>query len=1072
MLLTLKYLNKIKQINLDKRVNVQSLQILLAQLFTIKNRIIGLIDQDGNFYDLSQFIQLLQQTRCNMYTIVSEENYNQKDNKLLQTSLKYSQMSDYNNRLSFIDFIYDLEEFQQILGGDQYTCIYLIDEKDYQGLDFLCALEPLINNFNNWINFFYSFSNRLQDQARENDLNVKLLWIYKGSKKIVSFQLNNDKKMRQMDEIIQKLVQAKLQGTSTRTSNIKQQSQISSQQSPNNRRSKSIRKLVEESQTSNNNLYMNSNFGPSKLITRVQAKLIQRDPSRGSENFEDYRSQQQHSSQYQQQSNIYQNESIISQQDMLFALVGDLEVKEILDVTMARLVKRLLIEENKEIIQVLQIYLQNHINIQQLCERLNKIIENCTYQERPTSPFQTLKQTKPQMNSQDSNRSAQQDSLQSHQTQLLEDIKNKVIERNNYNYTSEQFGIMNVLWNQQDQVLLQLCTDIYNKMQKGEQPSLKPLQIYSGSKFNQLLQQNFKLSEITMIHEYNNSHQGSIYAVLQYFRYQTNIEQFINDLRKAINSVQSQNQHLNQPQKQQTQESKVILLFKQIPKAPSPQSVLMPNFQLQENTLTQATATTIQQQQQQEQQQEHQQEQQQQLKKQKENQIMVVHQTQPIPQQIDKKIEEVSVIQTSVQEQPIFKKSDIMSRSEQISPQKRISTQEVAANVIFLNEENFMQTKKEKRLVNMGKIDQFYSIQVEKELEQIFKDMLWDMDLEEPKVRQVEMLFSEHNQNLYEILQGWQSSRNINGTRTKLIKLLSEQQVKKDDYRKIKMYNLFMNQVRQFTLQNHLQDNAKNFLLKMFMDNDLQVLGTFETYLQNQDAEDMLENLKLIIKQYSKFTNINSPNTDVDQQPIIEPIKNQLSAKEILLQIRKYFSAEEKNRLENTPNEERDLKIVQLYQDYLQDQDLNGFISAVRKLSQQDQIKKQFEDLLQKLQKEGQLKIDDYMLSVVNQRRNEQTIKGVFELYLFNKNIEDFVESIKSISKILQQELILQTLNQFEKEKLLDERKIAILKEKAYDYHKDYPKLLGAFALYFEQASIDQEEAKKEILETLSLFSS
>ena len=70
-------------------------------------------------------------------------------------------MSDYNNKLSFIDFIYDLEEFQQILGGDQYTCIYLIDEKDQQGLDFLSALEPLINNFNNWINFFYSFSNRL-----------------------------------------------------------------------------------------------------------------------------------------------------------------------------------------------------------------------------------------------------------------------------------------------------------------------------------------------------------------------------------------------------------------------------------------------------------------------------------------------------------------------------------------------------------------------------------------------------------------------------------------------------------------------------------------------------------------------------------------------------------------------------------------------------------------------------------------------------------------------------------------------------------------------------------------------
>ncbi|CAD8109858.1 unnamed protein product [Paramecium sonneborni] len=169
-------------------------------------------------------------------------------------------------------------------------------------------------------------------------------------------------------------------------------------------------------------------------------------------------------------------------------------------------------------------------------------------------------------------------------------------------------------------------------------------------------------------------------------------------------------------------------------------------------------------------------------------------------------------------------------------------------------------------------------------------------------------------------------------------------------------------------------------------------------------------------------------------------------------------------------NEQRDTKIVELFQEYQQDQDLNGFISAVKKLSQQDQIKKQFEDLLKKLQKEGQLKIDDYMLYVINQRINEQRIKGVFELYLFNKNIEDFVESIKSISKLLQQELILQTLNQFEREKLLDERKLSILREKAYDYHKDYQKLLGAFSLYFEQAQTDQEEAKKEILETLNLF--
>lgn len=37
----------------------------------------------------------------------------------------------------------------------------------------------------------------------------------------------------------------------------------------------------------------------------------------------------------------------------MFRVVADLEEKEILDVTMARLVKRLLIEENKEIMNVL-----------------------------------------------------------------------------------------------------------------------------------------------------------------------------------------------------------------------------------------------------------------------------------------------------------------------------------------------------------------------------------------------------------------------------------------------------------------------------------------------------------------------------------------------------------------------------------------------------------------------------------------------------------------------------------------------------------------------------------------------
>jgi hypothetical protein len=41
-------------------------------------------------------------------------------------------------------------------------------------------------------------------------------------------------------------------------------------------------------------------------------------------------------------------------------------------------------------------------------------------------------------------------------------------------------------------------------------------------------------------------------------------------------------------------------------------------------------------------------------------------------------------------------------------------------------------------------------------------------------------------------------------------------------------------------------------------------------------------------------------------------------------------------------------------------------------------------------------------------------------------------------------------LDEFEKAELLSEDKLLSLKEKAYESHGDYPKLLGAFSLYFE----------------------
>lgn len=107
-------------------------------------------------------------------------------------SLKYSQISDSANRLTFIDFIYDLEEFQMILSGDIFTCIFLVDEKDLQGIEFLTALEPLVNNYNNWVQFYYTYHNRVNC----SEINAKLLWVYRGAKKIVQLNLNNDKKMR------------------------------------------------------------------------------------------------------------------------------------------------------------------------------------------------------------------------------------------------------------------------------------------------------------------------------------------------------------------------------------------------------------------------------------------------------------------------------------------------------------------------------------------------------------------------------------------------------------------------------------------------------------------------------------------------------------------------------------------------------------------------------------------------------------------------------------------------------------------------------------------------------------
>jgi len=41
---------------------------------------------------------------------------------------------------------------------------------------------------------------------------------------------------------------------------------------------------------------------------------------------------------------------------------------------------------------------------------------------------------------------------------------------------------------------------------------------------------------------------------------------------------------------------------------------------------------------------------------------------------------------------------------------------------------------------------------------------------------------------------------------------------------------------------------------------------------------------------------------------------------------------------------------------------------------------------------------------------------------------------------------------------------------KTNEKHKDYPKMCGAFSLYFEQAEMDKEAAKTELIETLNIL--
>jgi hypothetical protein len=100
-----------------------------------------------------------------------------------------------------------MEEFQSLLNGDGYTVVLLLDENDPVLADFLGSLEGLIQHFSQFISFYYTYHNRLHKSSTS-----KLVWFYKGNKKILQIVLNNPQKMRQFEELLLKVQVAKIEG--------------------------------------------------------------------------------------------------------------------------------------------------------------------------------------------------------------------------------------------------------------------------------------------------------------------------------------------------------------------------------------------------------------------------------------------------------------------------------------------------------------------------------------------------------------------------------------------------------------------------------------------------------------------------------------------------------------------------------------------------------------------------------------------------------------------------------------------------------------------------------------------
>ena len=154
------------------------------------------------------------------------------------------------------------------------------------------------------------------------------------------------------------------------------------------------------------------------------------------------------------------------------------------------------------------------------------------------------------------------------------------------------------------------------------------------------------------------------------------------------------------------------------------------------------------------------------------------------------------------------------------------------------------------------------------------------IDIEDPALRsQARVLMEKYDSDLYDIIKNYSSFRMLSKAKEDLMRLLKhhpnlDKHSYIQDYRKVKLFNLFRNQIRQLAvieditappqIQKHLLEAEKNFLLKMFLEDDLQVLGAFEAYLSNGDAQDMLNNLKIIVEKYGKYMDVKNKKSQIE----------------------------------------------------------------------------------------------------------------------------------------------------------------------------------------------------------------